>query len=128
MKALLDTCTFLWLTREPHLISPAAREVLDDPSTILSLSQASVIEMVVKHRAGKLTFPQPPDMWIPSRRAYFQIEDLALDESVIYRSGKLPDVHRDPFDRLIAAHAMQSGCTVISPDTQLSLLGASRLW
>jgi PIN domain nuclease of toxin-antitoxin system len=47
---------------------------------------------------------------------------------LIYRSGKLPDVHRDPFDRLIAAHAMQAGCTVISPDPQLGLLGASRLW
>ena len=66
--------------------------------------------MVVKHRAGKLTFPLPPD------------------ELLIYRAGKLPDVHRDPFDHLIAAHAIQSGCTVILPDTQLGLLGASRLW
>jgi PIN domain nuclease of toxin-antitoxin system len=128
MNVLLDTCTFLWLTREPHMISELAREVLDDPTTILNMSHASVLEMVVKHRAGKLTFPQPPEKWIPSRRAYFQIKDLPLDELLIYRSGKLPDVHRDPFDRLIAAHAMQSGCTVISPDTQLGLLGASRLW
>jgi len=84
--------------------------------------------MMVKHRAGKLTFPQPPEKWIPSRRAYFQINDLPLDELLNYRAGKLPDVHRDPCDRLIATHAMQSGCTVISPDTQLGLLGASRLW
>jgi PIN domain nuclease of toxin-antitoxin system len=96
--------------------------------TMLKMSQASVLEMVVKHRAGKLTFPESPDKWIPSRRAYFQIEDLPLHEAVIYRSGSLPDVHRDPFDRLIAAHAIQAGCTVISPDAQLSSLGASRLW
>ena len=61
MKVLLDTCTFLWLTREPQMISPLAREVLDDPTTILNMSQASVLEMVVKYRAGKLTFPQPPE-------------------------------------------------------------------
>ena len=84
--------------------------------------------MVAKYRAGKLTCPQPPEKWIPSRRAYFQIKNLPLDELLIYGSGKLPDVHRDPFDRLIAAHAMQAGCTVISPDTELGLLGASRLW
>ena len=84
--------------------------------------------MVAKYRAGKLTSPQPPEKWTSSRRAYFQIRNLPLDELLIYRSGKLPDVHRDPFDRLIAAHAMQAGCTVISPDTQLGLLGASRLW
>jgi PIN domain nuclease of toxin-antitoxin system len=84
--------------------------------------------MVVKHRAGKLTFPLPPEKWPPSRRAFFQVKDLPLHELPIYRSGKLPDVRRDPFDHLIAAHAIQSGCTVISPDTQLGLLGASRLW
>ena len=128
MNVLLDTCTFLWLTREPHMISATARGVLDDPTTILKMSQASVLEMVVKHRAGKLTFPQALEKWIPSRRAHFQIEDLPLDEAVIYRSGKLPDMHRDPFDRLIAAHAIESGCTVISPDAALCLLGASRLW
>ena len=102
MNVLLDTCTFLWLTQEPHMISELAREVLDDPTTVLNMSHASVLEMVVKHRAGKLTFPQPPEKWIPSRRAYFQIKDLPLDELLIYRSGKLPDVHRDPFARLIA--------------------------
>ena len=104
MNVLLDTCTFLWLTQEPHMISEPAREVLDDPTTVLNMSHASVLEMVVKHRAGKLAFPQPPEKWIPSRRTYFQIKDLPLDELLIYRSGKLPDAHRDPFDRLIAAH------------------------
>jgi PIN domain nuclease of toxin-antitoxin system len=128
MNVLLDTCTFLWLTREPHMISASARAILDDPTTILHMSQTSVLEMVVKHRAGKLTFPDFPEKWVPSRRAHFQIEDLPLDEAVIYLSGKLPDVHRDPFDRLIAAHAIRSGCTVISPDEPLSLLGASRIW
>jgi len=43
--------------------------------------------MMVKHRAGKLTFPQPPEKWIPSRRAYFQINDLPLDELLNYRAG-----------------------------------------
>jgi PIN domain nuclease of toxin-antitoxin system len=61
MNVLLDTCTFLWLTREPHMISDTARAILDDPTTILHMSQTSVLEMVVKHRAGKLTFPQSPE-------------------------------------------------------------------
>lgn len=128
MHALLDTCTFLWLALEPARISPAARKVLDDPRTIRRLSQASVLEIVLKHRAGKLPLPLAPDIWIPSRRAFFQLEDLPLEESVIYRSGALPDGHGDPFDRLIAAHAIESGSTLLSPDMPLSLLGASRIW
>lgn len=128
MNALLDTCTFLWLALEPGRISPAAREILDDPRTIRRLSQVSVLEIVLKYRAGKLPLPAAPEIWIPSRRDFFQLESLPLDESVIYRCGKLPAGHDDPFDRLIAAHAIESGSTLLSPDTPLSLLGAARIW
>jgi PIN domain nuclease of toxin-antitoxin system len=128
MHALLDTCTFLWLAFEPARISAVARKILDDPGTVRRLSQASVLEIVLKYRAGKLPLPEAPDVWIPSRREFFQLENLPLDERVIYRSGNLPDGHDDPFDRLIAAHAIESGSTLLSPDTPLSLLGAARLW
>jgi PIN domain nuclease of toxin-antitoxin system len=128
MHALLDTCTFLWLAFEPERISAVARKILDDPGTVRRLSQASVLEIVLKYRAGKLPLPEAPDVWIPSRREFFQLENLPLDERVIYRSGNLPDGHDDPFDRLLAAHAIESGSTLLSPDTPLSLLGAARLW
>ena len=128
MHALLDTCTFLWLAFEPERISCVARKILDDPVTVRRLSQASVLEIVLKYRAGKLPLPEAPDVWIPSRREFFQLENLPLDERVIYRSGNLPDGHDDPFDRLIAAHAIESGSTLLSPDTPLSLVGAARLW
>jgi len=128
MHALLDTCTFLWLAFEPERISAVARKVLDDPGTVRRLSQASVLEIVLKYRAGKLPLPEAPDVWIPSRREFFQLENLPLDERVIYRSGNLSDGHDDPFDRLLAAHAIESGSTLLSPDTPLSLLGAARLW
>jgi PIN domain nuclease of toxin-antitoxin system len=128
MNALLDTCTFLWLALEPTRISVSARDVLDHPKTRRRLSQASVLEIVLKHRAGKLPLPASPEHWIPSRREFFQIENLPLDESVIYRSGMLSAGHDDPFDRLIAAHAIETGSTILSPDAPLSLLGASRIW
>jgi PIN domain nuclease of toxin-antitoxin system len=128
MNALLDTCTFLWLALHPGRISPAAREVLDHPATVRRLSQVSVMEIVLKYRAGKLPLPLPPERWIPSRRDFFQLENLPIDEAVIYRSGKLSDGHDDPFDRLIAAHAIESGSTLLSPDAPLSLLGAARIW
>lgn len=101
--------------------------VVDHPGTVRRLSQASVLEMALEYRAGNLPLPQPPEQWIPSRRNCFQIEALPLDEPVIHRSGNLPAGHDDPFDRLIAAHAMDSGSTLISPDVPLSLLGAAQI-
>lgn len=128
MNVLLDTCTFLWLALGPERISSAARKLLDDPENVRRLSQVSALEIELKHRAGKLPLPMPPESWIPSRRQFFQLENLPLDESVIFRSGTLPDGHDDPFDRLIAAHAIESGSTLLSPDAPLSLLGAARIW
>ena len=87
-----------------------------------------MLEIVLKHKSGKLALPDLPESWIPTRRVFFHLEDLPLDEAVIYRSGMLPDGHDDPFDRLLAAHAIESGSTLVSPDTPLSLLGASRIW
>lgn len=128
MNLLLDTCTFLWLALEPGRISSAAQRLLDDPGNVRQLSQVSMVEIVLKYRAGKLPLPMSPEVWIPSRRQFFQLDNLAIDESVIFRSGTLPDGHDDPFDRLIAAHAIESGSTLLSPDLPLSVLGAARIW
>jgi PIN domain nuclease of toxin-antitoxin system len=128
MRVLLDTCTFLWLALEPGRISPAARDLLDDPIVERCLSRVSVLEMVLKHRAGKLPLPAGPADWVPSRRGFFQVTDLDFGERVIYRSGQLPDEHDDPFDRLLAAHAIEAGATLLSPDEPLGALGAARIW
>lgn len=75
------------------------------------------MEIVIKYQAGNLRLPEAPHLWIPTRREFFQIEPLALTELVIYRSGRLSNGHKDPFDRLIAAHGIESGSVIISPDS-----------
>ena len=128
MNLLLDTCTFLWLSREPNQLSTKASEYLDDSSNERFLSEVSVMDMVMKNSAGKLPFSDEPKQWIPSRLSFHQIKTLPITDTVIYLSGELGKVHRDPFDRLITAHAITESLTVISPDGQLSNLGASRIW
>ena len=78
--------------------------------------------------AGKLVFETPVRSWLPATRDRLHLQPLPIKESAIFLSGELPDFHRDPFDRLIAAQAMDLGMTVLSPDTPLSKLGASRIW
>jgi PIN domain nuclease of toxin-antitoxin system len=128
MRAILDTCTFIWLALEPGRLSKGAIELINDTSVELALSHVSVMEIVMKYRTGKLPLPEAPHLWIPVRRDFFKLEPLAITEGVIYRSGRLPDSHKDPFDRLIAAHAIEHGAVLVSPDHPLSDLGASRIW
>jgi PIN domain nuclease of toxin-antitoxin system len=128
VKCLLDTCTFLWLVQQPEMISTTAAIAIDDPSNELFFSHVSVMEIVLKHSAGKLRLPAPPRTWIPEKVSFHQLQPLPLMEEAVYRSGELDRVHADPFDRLLAAQGIVAGMTIISPDTPLSLLGAARVW
>lgn len=128
MRVLLDTCAFLWLALEPKRLSPVAVNLINDTANELLLSDVSVWEMTLKHTAGKLPLPGVPRSWIPSRRAFFGLNPVAITEAHILRTADLPLVHPDPFDRLLAAQALETGLTVLSPDTSLSILGAARMW
>ena len=128
MRYLLDTCTFLWISQQPSQLSSAAAAVVHDSGNDLYVSDVSLWEITLKHSTGKLPLPASPRTWIPEKFAHHKFKSLSLDQDAIYRSGELPRVHLDPFDRLLAAQAMESGMTLLSPDAPLSLLGASRLW
>ncbi|MDB6003123.1 MAG: PilT-like protein [Prosthecobacter sp.] len=128
MRYLLDTCTFLWISQQPDKLSSAAAVVVNDARNELYVSDISLWEIMLKHSTGKLPLPGSPRTWIPEKFAYHKFKNLSLNQDAIYRSGELPRVHLDPFDRLLAAQAMESGMTLLSPDAPLSLLGASRLW
>ena len=128
MKYLLDTCTFLWLAQQPSRLSPAASAALDEDSATLVVSDVTVLEIALKHAAGKLPLPAAPRVWIPEKLDYHQLERLELGWPAILRSGELPRSHPDPFDRLLAAQAIEAGLTVLTPDRAFAGLGAARLW
>lgn len=125
---LLDTCTFLWLAQQPEMISKAAAEALDDPASELYFSDAGLWEITLKHAVGKLPLPAAPRQWVPRKLAWHQLRALPLSPGAIYLSGELPMIHRDPFDRMLAAQSIDTGMTILSPDAPLSELGASRFW
>ena len=128
MNVMLDTCAFIWLAMPQGKLPALASELIDDPANRLFLSDVSVWEVSMKHSSGKLALPDNPRNWVPQQTEFFRIERLQLGQEEIYRSGELPRVHSDPFDRLLAAQAIEKGMTILSPDTPLSLLGASRVW
>ena len=128
MRYLLDTCTFLWMAQQPTMLSATARGTLDDGTAELFVSDASIWEIMLKHSVGRLPLPDAPRHWIPRKFVYHRLQPLPLTREAIFRSGELPRTHADPFDRMLAAQAIESGLTILSPDTPLSMLGASRIW
>ncbi|MDF1754457.1 MAG: type II toxin-antitoxin system VapC family toxin [Verrucomicrobiales bacterium] len=88
MNLLLDTCSFLWLTREPSKLSPTAVDLINDEENLLFLSEVSIMEMVMRNSASKLPFSDPPKEWIPARLEYHQVTALPIVPDVIYLSGE----------------------------------------
>ena len=110
------------------MLSPGAIAALDDAASELFVSDVSLWEITLKHSAGKLPLPDAPRSWIPQKLAHHQLLSLPLTHEAVFRSGELPRVHVDPFDRILAAQAIESSLTLLSPDVPLSLLGAARVW
>jgi PIN domain nuclease of toxin-antitoxin system len=128
MRLLLDTCVFLWVVGGSKDLSPRAREAFADPGNEVFLSAASASEIAVKHRLGKLPLPAPPDVFVPAQRAAHGIEPLPLDEESALHVAKLPDLHRDPFDRMLVAQALVGGLVLLTPDDPLRQYPVRTLW
>jgi PIN domain nuclease of toxin-antitoxin system len=76
------------------------------------LSAASVWEVAIKMAAGKLEIPAP---FLPSAEAG-GLEELPIRSSHAARVGALPPLHRDPFDRMLVAQAIEDGLVVATRD------------
>lgn len=128
MRILLDTCTFIWLTSDPVKLGSGAVEALEDPLRERLISTATVWEIVLKYHNGKLPLPQKPEIWIEEQARLQDISILHLEREVIYRSGHLPPVHKDPFDRIIAAESSHHRAAIVSPDTPYRDYGCNVIW
>jgi len=113
---LLDTHVFLWyITADPKL--PAKfRAAIQDPANEVYLSVVSVWEAVIKHGLGKLPLPGPPADYLPQQRAAHKIARLPVDEGAMPQLARLPPLHRDPFDRLLVAQALEHSLTMATTD------------
>jgi len=120
MNILLDTCTFLWLVADSSELSASARRLFADPDNDVYLSVASAWEIIVKHNLGKLPLSEPPHDFIKNNRVSHRIESLPLDEAAVLQLSRLPEYHKDPFDRILICQAIAGGMTILTPDTHIT--------
>ncbi len=125
---LLDTCTLIWLCTDAKRISETASEAIETAKTPLLLSDVSVLEIALKWQSGKLELPDPPRRWLEKQIAVWGLKCLELSRSDIYRATELPERHKDPFDRLLIASALNENATILTPDAAIRRYPVSCLW
>jgi PIN domain nuclease of toxin-antitoxin system len=129
VKLLLDTVTFLWITRGEEIrIGPAAQAALENSENRVYLSAASTWEISIKHRLGKLRLPAPPEQFVPEQRRLRGIESIGVCEEATLRVSQLPDLHKDPFDRILVSQAIEHAMTLITPNAVVRSYPIRTIW
>ena len=115
MKLLLDTHLLLWAAGEPDRLSVRARSLMEDQDNALVFSAASLWEITIKAGLGRADFQIDPHLL---RRGLIEngYEELPVTGQHAIAVGQLPDVHRDPFDRILVAQAMVEGLLLLTHD------------
>lgn len=98
------------------------------PSNDLLLSAATIWEIAIKVGRSKLSLSMPYDQWMNRAIADLGLALLPITVNYANRQAGLPDIYRDPFDRLIAAQAKAENVQLISADTIFDRYGVSRIW
>ncbi|MDE0684528.1 MAG: type II toxin-antitoxin system VapC family toxin [Candidatus Poribacteria bacterium] len=128
MRYLIDTHTLLWFITEDEELSDRARRLILDSSSEIFLSIASLWEIAIKVNIGKLALDKPFNQLFPDELDSHGIEILNITINSLIQLTTLPFHHRDPFDRLIIAQALDERISVISVDSAFDPYGVSREW
>ncbi|MSR20100.1 MAG: type II toxin-antitoxin system VapC family toxin [Gemmatimonadetes bacterium] len=123
MSLLLDSHALLWALHAPEKIAPQAVEAIRDRRKAVYFSAASVWELELKASSGKLELPEE---WV-SAAVDAGFVELPVRATETRASVRLPWHHRDPFDRLLVAQAMEHGLRIATRDALIAQYGVAVL-
>ncbi|HEY5056142.1 MAG TPA: type II toxin-antitoxin system VapC family toxin [Acidobacteriaceae bacterium] len=128
MKVLLDTNALIWAALSRASLSQKAAAAIADSANEILVSAASAWEIATKVRLGK--FPAAAEF----ERRFLELVGQAgyvlipIGTETALRAGRLAAAHGDPFDRIIAAQALDLDIPIISIDAKLDAFGIRRIW
>ena len=128
MKLLLDTHALIWWLADDPALSKMARDAIEDPDNEALVSAASAMEVVTKHRLGKLPGAAllAQNFEVIVRAEGFVPLPIALRHAAL--AGGLQISHKDPFDRLLMAQSLIEAMPLVSNEQIFDGFGITRLW
>jgi len=123
VRYVLDTCALLSLGgMVDKALSSLTRQRLNQADALM-VSPISLYEMGVKWKKGLLVLsPDPEFFWEQSIKVY-DLSPVPIEAAVLAKAYNLPDIHRDPFDRIIIAQAMLLAVPVVTFDPVFAAYG-----
>ena len=113
---LLDTCSLLWLDSNREAFSPETLDLLNRYSDAMAVSPVSFMEIGIKAKKGRLELPVVLDKWSDEICSQYSLTVLPVTRAIAVYAAGLPEIHRDPFDRIIIATAALNNMKVLTAD------------
>ena len=122
---LLDTHAIIWYVSGSNELSSTAKNIMETKRCFFSF--VSLWEIAIKQAKGTLQF----DIDIPKLKTVLEDEEFIylppteFDAEVI---KTLPDIHKDPFDRLLIAQAIENNLTIVTTDSKIPQYNVKTIW
>lgn len=113
---LLDTHVLLWYDAAPENLSDAVRETLRGRDARVLVSAMTALEIAIKHRLGKLPQADALLAGYEATLARYGFEELPLASAPALRVARIDHAHPDPFDRVLAAQALELDIPLVTRD------------
>jgi len=127
VKLLLDTSVFLYLVHDRPIPS-RVRAALEDPRNDIYLSLVTPWEMQIKVGTGGIKLNQSVRSIIDAQLAHGSYTLLPITLDHIEALSRLPDIHKDPFDRLLIAQAVHENLIIVTGDLTIIEYPVSVFW
>lgn len=113
---LLDTHALIWLATDLDQLSESAKSAIRFNALELYVSSITALEISLLTSSGKLEWGKRPLSRFEKALKHHHVNEVPVTSEIAWKSGKLEQIHRDPFDRIIIATAQEHGMTILTKD------------
>ncbi len=128
MNLLLDSSTVVWFLEGSPELSDHAAGLIESAESRSLVSAVTNWELAIKVGLGKLRLPYELGEEFVATLEEIGFELLPLSNAALERTARLPQHHRDPFDRLLVAEALEHSATLVSRNEVFDAYGVKRVW
>lgn len=128
MKILIDTHAILWWLAGDKRLSRPAKRILEDPSNRRFVSIASLWEIAIKMRTGRLTTHDLTLRAIMDQLREQEFVILPVRVADLLQMEQLAQIHRDPFDRILIAQALEERVPILTTDAIIGQYPVKTIW
>jgi PIN domain nuclease of toxin-antitoxin system len=125
---ILDTHALLWFISNDTKLSSKAKSIIENADNDIILSAAIVWEISIKAKIGKIRLHKELDQLIAEILKQYNFTPLAITIPHVIRVNSLPDIHRDPFDRVLVAQSISEDIPLITADPQIKKYKIKTVW